>query len=146
MKKMAVIDGEGLVMGRLASHVAKRLISGEEIHIVNAEKVLITGSRTDIFAKYGAKRKLRGPRPNRGMLYPKRPDRIVKRSVRGMLPNKKATSRESYKRLKTYIGIPKEFTNMKYERPEKAEPKDPKKYITVQDLSIKLGAAHTGGK
>ena len=43
---MAVIDANGLILGRLASTVAKRLLSGdEEIHIVNAEKAVISGSR-----------------------------------------------------------------------------------------------------
>ena len=35
---MIVIDAENLIMGRLASHVAKMLLSGDEVAIVNAER------------------------------------------------------------------------------------------------------------
>ena len=50
---MAVIDANGLILGRLASTVAKRLLSGdEEIHIVNAEKAVISGSRASTLRDY----------------------------------------------------------------------------------------------
>ena len=42
---VTIIDGEGLVLGRLASTVSKRLLNGEEITIVNAEKIIISGNK-----------------------------------------------------------------------------------------------------
>ena len=42
---MKIIDGENAVMGRLASYVAKQALQGEEISIVNCNKVLITGNK-----------------------------------------------------------------------------------------------------
>ena len=44
---VTVIDGDGLLLGRLASMVARRAMSGEEIAIVNAEKAVISGSRAE---------------------------------------------------------------------------------------------------
>ena len=62
---MIVVDATGLVLGRLASVTAKSLLAGEEINIVNAEKVLITGGKDYIFGDYGQTRarghKERGP-------------------------------------------------------------------------------------
>ncbi|HML26713.1 MAG TPA: uL13 family ribosomal protein, partial [Methanomethylovorans sp.] len=49
---MTIIDANGLILGRLASDVAKRLLAGEKIDIVNAEKAVISGSRLDTIAEY----------------------------------------------------------------------------------------------
>jgi len=46
---MTVIDANGLIMGRLASNVAKMLLSGEEVSIVNAEQAVISGSKVTTF-------------------------------------------------------------------------------------------------
>ena len=59
---MKVIDADNLIMGRLASHVAKLLISGEEVAIVNAEKTIISGRKKNILAEYHQKRTVGGPR------------------------------------------------------------------------------------
>ena len=39
-----VVDAEGAILGRLASKVAKRLLTGETVDIVNVEKIVISGS------------------------------------------------------------------------------------------------------
>ncbi|RLI06236.1 50S ribosomal protein L13, partial [Candidatus Bathyarchaeota archaeon] len=41
--KRSVIDASGLILGRMASIVAKRLLEGEQIEIVNAEKAVVSG-------------------------------------------------------------------------------------------------------
>ena len=43
---------------------------------------------------------------DRGPYYPKRPDRIFKRAVRGMLPHKKTRGREALERVRIYVGNP----------------------------------------
>jgi len=101
---MAVIDADGAIMGRLASKIAKRLLKGEEITIVNAEKAIITGARKRIIEKYKARRS-RG-KPRKGPHYPRMPDRLLRRSVRGMLPYQKAHGRVAFKNLKVFIGVP----------------------------------------
>lgn len=98
-----VIDAEGKILGRLASHVAEGVKDGDEIRIVNSEKAVISGTPEEIFEDYRERRgsgsKEKGPR------FPKAPERMLKRTVRGMLPDN-SDGREAFKRLKTYRGNP----------------------------------------
>ncbi len=135
---MKVIDADNMVLGRLASVVAKRLLEGEEIVIVNAEKAVIIGSKYYIINKYIERRNIGSVR--KGPYYPKMPDRILRRTVRGMLPMKKSSGRAAYKRLRVYMGIPKEFENCEMEKIEEAKNNKLKGFITLAELSKHLGA------
>ncbi len=110
---MKVIDGKNAIMGRLASYAAKEALKGEEIAIVNCEQIIITGSKKDIKEKFEAKRgrvgsTLKGPKVSRTN------EKIVKRIIRGMLPNyRTGRGREAFKRIKCYVGVPKEFEESK---------------------------------
>lgn len=136
---MAVIDAQGQVMGRLASDVAKRLLHHEEIIIVNAERVIVTGTKEDLIEQYGGRRKLGGTR-GKGPHYPRMPDQLMKRTVRGMLPYKKSSGRTAYKRLKVYIGVPKELEGAEMEIPEQREVNRRSPYMELGNLSKYLGA------
>ncbi|MDM7913231.1 MAG: 50S ribosomal protein L13 [Methanotrichaceae archaeon] len=135
-----IVDATGLVMGRLASVAASRLLAGEEIHIVNAEKAIITGNREGIYADYGQAR-TRGSREG-GPFFPRRPEMILKRTVRGMLPYKLKRGKDAMSRLPIYVGVPKEFKGMQFEQPEGAKMRltSNNKYIELGDLSRRLGA------
>lgn len=135
-----IIDASGAILGRLASVVATQLLAGEEIHIVNAEKAIITGRGERIFREYDEMKK-RGSR-ERGPFFPKRPDRILKRTVRGMLPHKRKRGRDAMSRLRVYIGVPSEFEGMGFERPSTAMGRglSRSKYIELGVVSRKLGA------
>ncbi len=110
--KATIIDADGLILGRLASIVAKRLLLGEYIQIVNAEKAIISGRKKEIIERYKSWLKKRtATAPWRGPLHPRRPDLLLKRTVRGMLPWKKERGKVAYKRLKVFIGIPSELEN-----------------------------------
>ncbi len=135
---MAVIDAEGLVLGRLSTHVAKRLLSGEEIVIVNAEKAIISGNKVQLLAHYKHRRE-RGTR-NHGPFFPRDADAILKRTVRGMLEHKKPSGRAAYRRLKVYVGVPKEFRAEKAETLESAKKPQLSKYTTLAALSKELGS------
>ncbi len=135
---MKVIDADNMVLGRLASVVAKRLLEGEEIVIVNAEKAVIIGNKYYIINKYIERRNIGSVR--KGPYYPKMPDRILRRTVRGMLPMKKSSGRAAYKRLRVYMGIPKEFENCEMEKIEEAKNNKLKGFITLAELSKHLGA------
>ncbi len=139
---MRVINAEGLILGRLASKVAKMLLEGEEIIIVNAEKAIITGNREDIFAKYKQRTELRTrTNPRKGPFYPKRSDEIVRRTVRGMLPWKTDRGRKAFKRLKVYVGVPKEFKDRELETISEAHISRlaTPKYVTVGEVAKFLG-------
>jgi large subunit ribosomal protein L13 len=135
---MIVIDAENLIMGRLASHVAKMLLSGQEVAIVNAEKVVISGNKKRILEEYYQKRAVGGPR--KGPHFPRMPDRILKRTVRGMVPFKKTTGKEAMKRLKVYIGVPSEFSGETINTISGASAEGKVKYILLGDVSRQLGA------
>lgn len=129
---MKIIDGNNAVMGRLASYVAKELLKGEEIAVVNSEKVIITGSKKNIRQEFHEKRSRVGS-SQKGPKHSKTSERIVKRAIRGMLPNyREGRGREAFKRLKCYNGIPKDFENEKLIKLAKDKKS---KYITVKEVS-----------
>jgi large subunit ribosomal protein L13 len=139
---MRIINAEGLILGRLASKVAKMLLEGEEVVIVNAEKAVITGNREDIFAKYKQRTELRTrTNPRRGPFYPKRSDEIVRRTIRGMLPWKTDRGRKAFRRLKVYAGVPKEFEGKEFETISEAHMSRlaTPKYVTVGEVAKFLG-------
>jgi large subunit ribosomal protein L13 len=135
---MVVINGEDLILGRLASHVAKLLLSGEEVTIVNCERTIISGSKKSIIEDYYQKRNVGTAR--KGPFYPRMPDKIVKRTVRGMIPYKKSSGKEALKKLKVYIGVPKDFKTKELITLESASAKGKVKYIELAEVSRELGA------
>ncbi len=134
---MKVIDASNMVLGRLASRIAKDLLNGEEIVVINAEKAVIIGNKDYIFEKYTERRNIGSVR--KGPYYPKMPDRILRRTVRGMLPMKKASGKEAYKRLRVYMGVPKDLQG-EVEVYEDARNTKLKGYVTLKELSRHLGA------
>ena len=137
---MTVIDADGLIVGRLASTIARRLLSGEEIAVINAEQAVVSGSPETTMSKYKTMRS-KGSK-ERGPYYPKRADMILRRTIRGMLPYKKAAGREALARLRVYIGTPTEFSNVDAETLEHAH-KSKLSTIKITDLrkiSQQLGA------
>jgi large subunit ribosomal protein L13 len=98
-----VVDARDCIMGRVASEVAERALDGDSVAVVNAEQAVITGRREDVLDTYRTRRELGS---DRGPAYPKQPDRIMKRSIRGMLPYKKTRGREAFESVRVYIGNP----------------------------------------
>ena len=132
-----IIDAKGASLGRLSTHIAKRLLDGEEIAIVNSEKAIVSGKKTALKEQYKQKRDVGTYR--KGPFFPRKPDQIVKRTVRGMIPYQKPHGRAAFKRLKCYIGIPDEFKDKKIEKIKQAE-KQPIEFMTIKELSKSLGA------
>lgn len=133
---MTIIDADGAILGRLSSHVAKRLLNGEEITVINADKILLTGSVEEnykqYYSAYNKGKSLAGPE------YPRLPDRILRRTVRGMLPIKTTRGKDALGRLKAYIGSPKELAS---EVPEKiALAPAGRRYVKLVEISKLLGA------
>lgn len=99
-----IINAENRIIGRLASEIARKARDGEEVKVVNSEKAVISGDEEEVKADYRQKHE-RGTRHD-GPYYPKRPDKILKRTVRGMIPHKSKEGKKAFKRVKTYLGIP----------------------------------------
>jgi large subunit ribosomal protein L13 len=133
---VAIIDAEKAVLGRLCTNVAKRLLEGEEIAVINAEKAVITGKKTAIKKRY--KQKLEVGTYRKGPFFPRLPDRLVKRTIRGMIPYQTPHGRVAFKRLKCYIGVPKEFEGKTFEKIKEAK-KQPVEFMTIEELSKSLG-------
>ena len=136
------IDADKMILGRMSSIVAKMLLNGEEVVILNAERTAIVGNKYTIYRRYEDRRHLGdGNSKRKGPFYPRMPDRIVKRTVKGMLPKENTRGREALKRLKVYIGTPPEFKNVKLtEIDAKVDGIEGTTYITVGDLSHQMGA------
>jgi large subunit ribosomal protein L13 len=110
---MKIINGERATLGRLSSYVAKQALRGEEIVVVNCEKVVISGDKKNIQKKFLEKR-LKVGSSQKGPRHSKNSDKVVKRAIRGMLPDHRmGRGKEALKRIKCYNGIPKEFEETK---------------------------------
>ncbi len=110
---MKIIDGKNAVLGRLASYVAKESLKGEEIVILNCEQIIITGNEKNIKEDFAERRRKVGS-GQKGPKISRLSEKIVKRAIRGMLPNhRKGRGKEALKRIKCYRGIPKEYEETK---------------------------------
>jgi large subunit ribosomal protein L13 len=139
---VTIIDGEGLLLGRLASIVAKRLLNGENIAIVNAEKTIISGSRARVLGNYRVKRE-RGSREG-GPFFPRRPDHILKRTIRGMLPYKSQRGDEALKNLRVYVSIPVDLQGKAMETISEVHMTNLSRpqYVTLGAVSTFLGSKY----
>lgn len=108
--KTVVVDGTNLIAGRLSSHVAKLLLNGNNVSIVNCENIMISGNKKSIMEEYKKFLEISSIiNPKFGPLHPRRPDTIISKMVRGMLPRKKSSGQSALKRLRAYIGVPREL-------------------------------------
>ena len=134
----AVINAEGLILGRMASQVAKKLLNGEEVIIVNAEKSVLSGKKKSKVAE--AKEFLEVGAPMKGPFHYRRPDRILRKTVRGMLPFKQPKGKNAYKRLKVFMGVPDELRDQKMGTLTEAQaPKLKGPYFTLAELAKEVG-------
>jgi large subunit ribosomal protein L13 len=133
-----IIDAKGLILGRMASNVAKRLLQGERVIIINSEKAAISGRKHSIVKD--AKKFLEVGHPKKGPYHPRRPDKIVSRTIRGMLPRRKPKGLQAYKRLRVYLGLPMEFANENAQTIiEASADKLKSPYITIGELAREIG-------
>jgi large subunit ribosomal protein L13 len=140
-KKWVVIDGQGLVVGRLAALVATRLKgkhkavytphvdAGDNVIVINAEKVVFSGNKTEdkIYYRHsGYPGGLKESRPRQ--LYEKIPERILELAVGRML-KRGPLQRKLMRNLKVYKGP---------EHPHEAQKPEP---LDVKSLNRKNARA-----
>lgn len=78
--------------------------------------------------------------PIHGPFHPRRPDTLLTRIVRGMLPKRKTSGIEAFKRLRVYIDIPENLNDVKIESFEYTKITKPASYyITVGDVAKQIG-------
>jgi large subunit ribosomal protein L13 len=134
------IDASDCIAGRLASITAKEVLKGNHVYMVNAEKAVISGDPDHNIRKFKDKAD-RGD-PYHGPFYPRMPDQIIKRIVKGMLP-KRPRGSEALKRLRVFLSVPPELEGKEFKSPEGARNKVKGKYIELGKLAVKAGAKRT---
>ena len=135
---VALVNADGLILGRMASKVAKKLLNGEKIIIVNAEKAVLSGKKKSKVAE--AKEFLEVGAPRQGPFHYRRPDRILRKTVRGMLPFKQPKGKQAYKKLKVFIGVPEDLKGQQMitlKEAQAAKLKGP--YFTLAELAREVG-------
>ncbi len=139
---MIIIDGKDSVLGRLSSFAAKKLLEGERVSILNAEQVIISGRKEITLDSYQSWMKTRNvANPLRGPIHPKRPEDIVRRAVRGMLPYSKSRGIAAFRRLRVHRRMPDEFSGKEFTIIPNAalEHLSTRRVMRVGDLSRRLG-------
>jgi large subunit ribosomal protein L13 len=132
------VNADGLIVGRMSTYVAKRLLNGEEVIILNAEKAVFSGKKKSKIAE--AKQFLEVGAPERGPFHYRRPDRMVKKTIRGMVPFKQPKGKAAFKRLKVYMGVPLEFKDQKaitFEDANASKIKGP--HFTLAEVAKEIG-------
>jgi large subunit ribosomal protein L13 len=104
-----IVDAEGLVLGRVCCFVAKQALLGESVIVINAEKAMLSGNKEMILRKEFRWLEVRNlGSPLKGPNHEKRPDKYVRRAIRGMLPWHKFRGRDAFARVMVYMGTPAE--------------------------------------
>ncbi|NWF97167.1 MAG: 50S ribosomal protein L13 [Candidatus Thorarchaeota archaeon] len=136
-----VFDADRIILGRLAAKAARAALMGNRVVIVNAEKAIITGDRHTVISIYKERRNIRTSyKPQKGPFHHRRPDKMVRRVIRGMLPYPAPRGKAALKRVTVHIGVPKEYTEREKVILEESRYSSPRrKCITIRDLSYELG-------
>ncbi|WP_254830983.1 50S ribosomal protein L13 [Haloglomus salinum] len=132
-----VVDARDCILGRVASEVAERALDGERVAIVNAEDAVITGREESTMEKYRSRREVGS---DRGPYYPKRPDGIFKRAVRGMVPYKTTRGREAFERVRVYVGDPYDDEEAEVIEGTSLDRLSNIRFTSLGDISEELGA------
>ena len=109
-----IVDVKDMVAGRVASKIAKMIINGENVTVVNAQDVVVVGTPAGIMEKY--ERRVNAAvksNPHYGPKYARIPDRMFRRMVRNMLPTQKSVKERIIKRLMVYNAVPVELAKEK---------------------------------
>ena len=140
-KKIVVVDAANCIVGRMCSHVSKLLLQGNWVTIVNAEKAMLSGNRHMVVDLYKEHLEINSvTNPIHGPFHPRRPDTMITKIVRGMLPKRKASGIEAFKRLRVYISTPEDLKNTKMESLNYSKvTKQSPQYITVGDVAKQIG-------
>lgn len=118
--------------------MAKRLLEGERIEIVNAEGAVVSGKRLKVIKDWKEFLEIGGH--GRGPIHWRKPNTIVRRTIRGMIPYRKARGREAFRRLRVHIGIPDELANVEKESiPEAHVSRLGNRYVTVGEIAENIG-------
>jgi len=143
MKRVVIVDATNQIVGRMATRIAKMLLEGFEVHVVNAEKAVFSGRPEMVVQAYQLLLDVKTHKnPYRTKIKrPRSPQALIKDTIKGMLPKETPRGREALRRLKVYIGEP-ELKNVKGERLRFLDADSKRlsgKYITVAEVAARMG-------
>ena len=140
-QKTLVVDATSCIAGRMCSHVAKLLLQGNRVTIVNAEKAMLSGNRYKTIELYKEHLEINSvTNPIHGPFHPRRPDTMLSKMVRGMVPKRKTSGIEAHKRLRVYIGVPEKVKGSKMESFADSKITKPESYyITMGEVAKQIG-------
>jgi large subunit ribosomal protein L13 len=136
-----VIDATNQILGRLASYAAKNALNGNTVIVLNAEKAVISGKKSNIVEEAMRRLKTRTlANQTTAPVHQRRADLYLRRVVRGMLPWKKAKGKAAFQRVLVFIGVPEEYSNKKAARvPDADASKLTSPYLTLKTLAEEIG-------
>lgn len=136
-----VVDATNHIAGRMCSHVSKLLLQGNKVTIVNAEKAMLSGNRYMTIREAKEYLEINSvTNPIHGPFHPRRPDTIITKMVRGMVPKQKTHGIEAFQRLRVYIGVPEEMKSAKMQSFEDSKITRPEaNYISMGDVAKQIG-------
>jgi len=126
-----VYDGTDAVFGRLATVVAKELLKGNSVDLINCEKIIVSGDKKKFAERILAKRRMGSGASMKGPKYIRKADRLVKRMIRGMLPRDRMKGQNAFRQLKCFDdaeGVEGA------ENAIKVEHQKPMKYSTIKEI------------
>jgi large subunit ribosomal protein L13 len=136
-----VVDATSCVAGRMCSHVSKLLLQGKRVAIVNAEKAMLSGNRYKTIDSYKEHLGINSvTNPIHGPFHPRRPDTILSKMVRGMVPKRKPSGIGAFKHLRVYTGVPEDMKGTKMESFEDSKITKPESYyISIAEVAKQIG-------
>lgn len=135
------VDATDCVAGRMCSQVSKLLLKGYRVRVVNAEKSVISGDRRMIINSYKKFLTISSAtNPINGPFHPRRPDRILTRMIRGMLPKRKPSGITALKRLRVYVSVPPDLRDSKKDTFESSKIRKPYSYyLSLGQVAKEIG-------
>jgi large subunit ribosomal protein L13 len=136
-----VVDATNCIAGRMCSHVSKLLLQGNRVAIVNAEKAMLSGNRYKTIDSYKEHLEINSvTNPIHGPFHPRRPDTIISKMVRGMVPKRKPDGIGAFKRLRVYMGVPEHMKDSKMESFDDSKITKPESYyISLAEVAKQIG-------
>jgi large subunit ribosomal protein L13 len=138
---VVVVDATNCIAGRMCSHVSKLLLQGNRVAIVNAEKAMLSGNRYKTIDSYKEHLEINSvTNPIHGPFHPRRPDTIISKMVRGMVPKRKPDGMTAFKRLRVYMGVPEGMKDAKMESFDDSKITKPESYyISIAEVAKQIG-------
>ena len=140
-ESLVIVDATNCIAGRMCSHVSKLLLQGNKVAIVNAEKAMLSGNRYKTIDSYKEHLGINSvTNPIHGPFHPRRPDTILSKMVRGMVPKRKPDGISAFKRLRVYMGVPEGMKSAKMESFDDSKITKPESYyISIAEVAKQIG-------